>query len=76
MSMGLSCRCEFGLCAPIDFRIFAHKSLSSYMQTQEHLLSQVGRAPHLPSSRIALEIWNGEDETIGFEDVLGDEELR
>lgn len=35
----------------------------------------VGRAPHLPSSRIALETWTGEDEMIGFEDVLGDEEM-
>ena len=44
-----------------------------HMQMMEAHLSQVGRAPHLPSSRIAMEVYRGDDETIDFADVFGDD---
>jgi hypothetical protein len=42
------------------------------LREQEVMLRGVGRAPGLPSSRIALEVLRGEDEDIDFGDVLGD----
>merc|ERR1712137_25657 len=46
----------------------------AYVKMQEHFLEQVGRAPHLPSSKIALEIFRGDDIDIDFRDTLGDHE--
>jgi len=45
----------------------------SILQMQEHMISQVQRPPCLPSSRVALDILQGNDEDIGFEDYLGNE---
>ena len=36
-------------------------------------LSQVQRLPFLPSSNLSLDILRGNDETIGFEDILNGE---
>ena len=46
----------------------------AYVKLQEAFLGDVGRAPHLSSSRIALEVFRGDDVDIDFEDWLGDEE--
>ena len=40
------------------------------LKTEKETLSQVRRAPGLPSSMIALETVLGTDETIEFEDFL------
>ena len=37
------------------------------------LLPQVQRLPFLPSSNLSLDILRGNDETIGFEDILNGE---
>ena len=44
------------------------------LRMQEAALAEVGRAPGLPSSRIALEVLRGEDENIDYCDVLGTDE--
>ena len=38
------------------------------------IVSQIGRLPGLPSSRVALDTLLGNDEDIGFGDILGVEE--
>ncbi len=42
------------------------------LKTEKGVLSQVQRAPGLPSSMVGLETVLGTDETIEFEDVLND----
>jgi len=46
------------------------------MKTEADILSQICRAPGLPSSFVGLETVLGTDETIEFEDVLNDPQDR
>lgn len=61
----------------LEFTSYKHIYGGHYpvlMKMQENHLREVGRAPHLESSRIALEIFRGDDVDIDFNDVLGDNE--
>ncbi|GAB5032192.1 proteasome maturation factor ump1 [Nannochloropsis oceanica] len=46
------------------------------MKTEADILSQICRAPGLPSSFVGLETVLGTDETVEFEDVLNDPQER
>jgi hypothetical protein len=47
-------------------------SFPAILRGQEEVLREVGRAPGLPSSRVALEVLRGTDEDIDFADFLGE----
>ncbi|KAB1267698.1 Proteasome maturation protein [Camelus dromedarius] len=44
------------------------------LQMEFKAVQQVQRLPFLPSSNLSLDILRGNDETIGFEDILNDDE--
>merc|ERR1711991_85078 len=45
------------------------------IKMQEAMVGSFERPSHLPSSHVALEILQGRDEDIDYEDVMGDPEM-